>query len=34
MVIELSFQDEVVLPGLMIPKMSKIDLILGNGIKK
>ena len=31
MVIELSYKGEVVVPGIMIPKKSKIDLVLGNG---
>ena len=31
MVIELSYKGKVAVPGIMIPKKSKIDLVLGNG---
>ena len=31
MVIELLYKGEVAVPGIMIPKKSKIDLVLGNG---
>ena len=33
MVIKILFDDAEVDPGFLVPKKSKIDLVLGNGIK-
>lgn len=32
MVIQILFNDDEVEPGLLVPKKSRIDLVLGNGI--
>ena len=33
MVLEIRFNDKIILPGYLLPKTSKIDLVLGNGKK-
>ena len=33
MVIQILYKKEEVSPGFLVPKKSKIDLVLGNGIK-
>ena len=33
MVVKILFDDTEVDPGFLVPKKSKIDLVLGNGIK-
>ena len=34
MVLEIGYEGKRILPGSVLPKTSKIDLVLGNGIRK
>ena len=34
MILEIRYQGKIIAPGSVLPKTTKIDLILGNGIRK